>query len=120
MQLTVISIELCLSPVIDRFLYNKVRHRNYPLSWQGLDALAISATAQVLICTSMSLLIVLLFLILGVIGRVADPVMLMHAVIDKLVPVMKVQEGITLPLFFHGGCAFVRVVVAWQGEGRVG
>ena len=54
------------------------------------------------------------------VGRVADPVMLMHAVIDKLFFIMKVQERIALPLFFHGGGAFVLVVMAGQGEGGVG
>ena len=54
---------------------------------------------------------------LGVIGRVTDSVMLMHAVIDELVPLMKVQEGIALSLFFHGRRTLVRVVMAGEGEG---
>ena len=51
-------------------------------------------------------------LVFGVIGRVTYLVMLMHAVIDKLFPVMKMQKGITLPLFLHGRSTLIRIIMA--------
>ena len=57
--------------------------------------------------------------VFGMIGRVTYLVMLMHAVIDKLISIVKVQKRIPFPLFIHGRRALVRVVMARQGEGRV-
>ena len=52
---------------------------------------------------SLSLSVVLFFLMLGVIRGVANLVMLMHAIVDKLFPIMKMHKRIAFQLFFHRG-----------------